>query len=65
MVDFSQYTGSKETEETKSQSPAQHLRSQPEKERAPGSFQKKQEREGDSGWSGGNMGGGSWAGRSR
>lgn len=34
-------------------------------ERNPPSFQRQQEREGRSEWSGGSMGGGTWAGRSR
>lgn len=63
-IDYSRFTGV-ESEESRAQSPARHLRPQPEKERAPDYFQRQQEREGRSEWSGGSMGGGTWAGRSR
>jgi hypothetical protein len=66
MADFSKYTGSAESEESRrAQVPEQHLRPQAEKERAPDYFRRTQEREGRSEWSGGSMGGGTWAGRSR
>jgi hypothetical protein len=66
MADFSKYTGSAENEEAKrADTPAQHLRPQAEIERAPSYFQRTQERDGKSEWSGGTMGGGTWAGRSR
>jgi hypothetical protein len=45
--------------------PQRETRPQPEKERSPDYFQRQQEREGRSEWSGGSMGGGTWAGRSR
>jgi hypothetical protein len=41
------------------------VRSQPEIERNPGSYQRQVEREGRSNWSGGSFGGGTWGGRSR
>jgi hypothetical protein len=65
MVDFSKYTRIPESETTRAQAPDEHLRPQPEKERVPSYFQRRQEREGKSEWSGGSMGGGTWAGRSR
>jgi len=45
--------------------PERGTRPQSEKERAPDYFQRQQERDGRSEWSGGSMGGGVWAGRSR
>jgi hypothetical protein len=66
MADFSRFTGGAATEEeSRQQLPATQLRPQAEKERAPDYFQRKQEREGNSEWSGGNWGGGSISGRSR
>ena len=66
MADFSRFTGRVETEEVSRQMhPQQNTRSQPEKESAPSSFQRSQEREGRSEWSGGSWGGGSQSGRSR
>ena len=67
MADFSKYTGRSENEDAqRAQLPAQHLRPQAEKERAPDYFQKSQERERiDSSWAGSSAGGGTWAGRSR
>lgn len=41
------------------------VRPQPVREQQPTYFQKSREREGDSSWSGGSGGGGTWAGRSR
>lgn len=60
-IDFSRFTGCTESCEAARQQP----RPQAEIERSPTSFQKQQEREGRSEWSGGSMGGGTWAGRSR
>ena len=66
MADFSKYTGNSVDEEARrAQMPEAHLRPQAEKERAPDYSQKTREREGRSEWSGGSMGGGTWAGRSR
>ena len=66
MADFSKYTGSAGTESTeRQQAPQEQLRPQAEKERAPSYFQRSQEKDGRSEWSGGSMGGGTWAGRSR
>jgi hypothetical protein len=45
--------------------PERETRPQPEKERNPDYFQRRQESEGRSEWSGGRMGGGVWAGRDR
>lgn len=65
-IDFSQYTGSHENSEVARQlNPPQQIRPQSEIERAPTYFQRSQERDGRSEWSGGSMGGGTWAGRSR
>jgi hypothetical protein len=66
-IDFSRFTGiHAENEETvRQQLPHMHLRPQPEIERNPTWFQRKQELEGRSEWSGGRMGGGTWSGRSR
>jgi hypothetical protein len=68
--DFAQYLNElrarTENEEVSRQLfPARQLRPQAERERAPDAFQRKQEREGNSEWSGGNWGGGSISGRSR
>jgi hypothetical protein len=67
MADFSKYTGRSQAEDAqRAQLQEEHLRPQAERERAPGQFQKTQERERtDSSWSGSSMGGGTWAGRSR
>ena len=70
-IDFSRFTGSRiqgraaTEEESRAQKPEQQLRPRAEIEAHPGYFQRKQEREGNSGWSGGNFGGGTWSGRSR
>jgi hypothetical protein len=62
-IDYSRFT---ETEGvSRQQVPERNVRPQAEKERAPDYFQRTQEREGRSEWSGGNMGGGTWAGGSR
>lgn len=60
-IDYSRFTGSKESSEATQQLP----RAQADIERNPSYFQKQQERDGRSEWSGGSMGGGTWAGRSR
>ena len=67
VIDFSRYTGirAENTETIRQQFPHMHLRPQPEIERDPTWYQRKQEREGRSEWSGGSMGGGIWSGRSR
>jgi hypothetical protein len=65
-IDFSRFTGIAESEDVARHiDPRRELRSPPEKERAPDYFQRGREREGNSEWSGGSMGGGTWAGRSR
>lgn len=65
-IDYSRFTGGAENQEvSRQQNPQQQLRPQAERERSPDTFQRTQEREGRSEWSGGNMGGGTWAGRSR
>ena len=65
-IDYSRFTGSAEgTEAGRQQEPRQQVRPQAEIERNPTYFQRQQEREGRSEWSGGSMGGGTWAGRSR
>jgi len=61
-IDFSRFT--KAAEEGKQNAEPQ-LRPRSEIEANPTSFQRSQEREGRSEWSGGSMGGGVWAGRSR
>lgn len=66
MVDFSKYTGGAESEEVRRQQhPQSQVRPQSERERAPDTFQRAQERDGKSEWSGASGGGGTWAGRSR
>jgi hypothetical protein len=60
-IDLSRYTGAGQNDEAARQRP----REQSEVERNPDYQQRKSEREGRSEWSGGNMGGGVWAGRSR
>jgi hypothetical protein len=70
--DFDQYIAGlrakarAETEDvSKAMNPRRELRPRVEIERHPDSHQRQTEREGRSNWSGGNMGGGSWGGRSR
>jgi len=65
VIDFSQFTGVDASEHVRSVDPRREKTSQAVRERVPDSFQRQQEREGRSEWSGGTMGGGSWAGRSR
>jgi hypothetical protein len=62
-IDFSRFTGRAADTEEAARQPKP--RPQSEIERNPEAFQKRQEREGRSEWSGGSMGGGTWAGRSR
>ncbi len=62
-VKFSRFSDSDETSRQKQ--PERETRTQAEKERAPSFYQRSREREGASEWSGGSMGGGTWAGRSR
>jgi hypothetical protein len=67
-VDLSRFTGSvsaENNEVARQQNPAPQLRPQGEIERNPAYYQRTQEREGRSEWSGGSMGGGTWGGRSR
>jgi len=67
-VDFSRFTGSRTAENdevARRQNPQQQLRPQSEIEARPTYFQRSQEREGRSEWSGGTFGGGSQSGRSR
>lgn len=65
-IDYSRFTGGSQSEEVaRHLDPRRELRNPAEKERSPDYFQRSQEREGRSEWSGGNMGGGTWAGRSK
>jgi hypothetical protein len=64
-IDFSQFTGVDAGERLRSADPRREKVSQAVRERVPDFFQRSQEREGRSEWSGGAMGGGSWAGRTR
>jgi hypothetical protein len=65
-IDYSRFTGVLEPEGVSHQKhPERETRPQPEKERAPDYTRRAMEREGRSEWSGGSMGGGTWAGRSR
>ena len=64
-IDYSRFTGAQSEEVTRQNDPRRELRSQTEKERSPDYFQRTRERDGDSSWSGGSMGGGTWNGRSR
>jgi hypothetical protein len=61
-IDFSRFTRAAEPAK---ESPEPQLRPRSEIERNPVYFQRSQEREGRSEWSGGSMGGGTWARRSR
>ena len=65
VIDFSRFTGAQNDEVARQNDPRREMRSPGDKERSPDYFQRTQEREGRSEWSGGNMGGGIWAGRSR
>jgi hypothetical protein len=65
-IDYSRFTGGHEPEGVSHQKhPERETRPQAEKERASDYTRRTQEREGRSEWSGGNMGGGTWGGRSR
>lgn len=65
-IDYSRFTGAAESEDvSRHKLPQRETRAQTEKEYAPDYFQRTRERGGDSSWSGGSMGGGTWAGRSR
>ena len=64
-IDYSRFTGAESSEVVRQLDPRRELRSPADKERTPDYFQRSQEREGRSEWSGGNMGGGTWAGRSK
>lgn len=64
-IDFSQFTGVDAGERLRSVDPRRERVSQAVRERVPDYFQRQQEREGRSEWSGGSMGGGTWAGRTR
>jgi len=61
-IDFSRFT---KTAEPAKEGPEPQLRPRAEVERNPSYFQRSQEREGRSEWSGASGGGGTWAGRSR
>jgi len=65
VIDFSQFTGVDVAETVRQLDPRRERLSQADRERIPDYFQRQKEREGRSEWSGGNMGGGTWAGRSR
>jgi len=64
-IDFSRFTGVDNAEELRRVDPRRERLSQADRERVPDYFQRQQEREGRSEWSGGSMGGGTWAGRTR
>lgn len=65
-IDYSRFTGGMEPEGVSHQKqPERETRPQAEKERAPDYYRRTLEREGHSEWSGGSMGGGTWAGRSK
>jgi len=62
-IDFSRFAAQEEV--SKKTHPEREVRPQHIKELAPDYQQRTSEREGRSEWSGGSMGGGTWAGRSR
>ena len=65
-IDYSRFTGAIEPEGVSHQKhPERETRPQAEKERNPDYHQRKSESEGNSPFSGGWAGGGTWAGRSR
>lgn len=64
-IDYSQFTGVDAAEALRRVDPRRETLSQSVRERVPDYFQRQQEREGRSEWSGSSMGGGTWAGRSR
>jgi len=65
IIDFSRFTGVDSAEALRHAEPRRERLSQADKERVPDYFQRQQEREGRSEWSGGSMGGGTWAGRTK
>ena len=65
MIDFSRFTGVDAAESLRNIDPRRETLSQAVRERVPDYTQRQQECEGRSEWSGGSMGGGTWAGRSR
>lgn len=65
IIDFSRFTGVDAGEQVRAIDPRRERLSQADRERVPDYTQRQQEREGRSEWSGGSMGGGTWAGRSR
>jgi hypothetical protein len=65
VIDFSRYTGVDAAEDVRRIDPRREQISQAVRERVPDYTQRQQEREERSNWSGGNFGGGTWAGRSR
>ena len=64
-IDYSQFTGVDAAEALRRVDPRREMLSQSVRERVPDYYQRQQEREGRSEWSGGSFGGGTWAGRSR
>lgn len=73
-IDFSKYLAglrakaggrASNEEESRRAQPSRGERPHSERERFPDYHQRRSEREGHSNWSGGNMGGGTWGGRSR
>jgi len=64
-IDFSRFTRAENEEVARQLDPRRELRRPDELERSPDYFKRQQEREGNSNWSGGSMGGGAWAGRGR
>jgi len=65
VIDFSQFTGVDAAERLRGVDARREQIPQSVRERVPDYTQRQQEREGRSEWSGGSMGGGTWAGRSR
>jgi hypothetical protein len=64
-IDFSRFTAPESSEVARQIDPRREQKSQAAREHAPDYFQRQQERDGNSSWSGGSMGGGTWAGRSK
>jgi hypothetical protein len=64
-IDYSRFTGVDAADEIRRIDPRRETLSQAVRERVPDFTQRTSEREGRSEWSGGSMGGGTWAGRSR
>jgi hypothetical protein len=63
VIDFSRFTGVDAAEDVRRIDPRREQISQAARERVPDYTRRQQEREGRSEWSGGTMGGGTWAGR--